>query len=560
MMQDGTKRPWDLGHLVLAALVVVCLTLTGMILWRKFGPHDRADGTSGAATPEAELSEPSSPQVRPQSEEGAAPPQPAQGESPAAPGTEAGTPGNEPGRPPAGTARSQPNTQLRESGALGSPSGAGIATRSAPRAAGASSLGSPQATSSKPGDSRAGGSAMPSSGVQTPGASAYPGQAPPPAAAAATPVPSPTPDPKKPAEDEESGSDRTPPALEALRFDPPVVQGGSVTTFTVQASDDMSGVKAVWGEIRSPNRLATLPFSSRDASRGAVTSFRITVPREAETGVWYVSWISLTDGADNTNLIQAPSSATAPPGGTFTVYSSESDSTAPEVLQVSFDKAVVLDGERNVIKVEVRDDSSGVASILGACQSPSKSALIWFHGALNPDSGIWAGDIVIPSNADCGEWTIQQLSAKDKAGNTALLAADSPVLARAGFRVAFRDCDSTAPTLDAFDLTPTIVSSQTKAEILVTARVSDVGSGAVSMTGYFEGPVSKGGQAPRNYFNCAPDPNDPQGPWTGKVEVPQFAAKGTWKVGWILLQDKALNSRGYSSADPVVSSVFFEVQ
>jgi hypothetical protein len=82
----------------------------------------------------------------------------------------------------------------------------------------------------------------------------------------------------------------------------------------------------------------------------------------------------------------------------------------------------------------------------------------------------------------------------------------------------------------------------------------------VAMTGWFEGPVSRGGQVPKNHFNCAPDPDDPNAPWTGKIVVPQYAAKGTWKVGVIRLEDKALNFREYTSADPVVSGRVFEVQ
>jgi hypothetical protein len=271
--------------------------------------------------------------------------------------------------------------------------------------------------------------------------------------------------------------------------------------------------------------------------------------------------MSLTDRAANTNLIQAPSAAAAPPGGTFTAFSSEPDSTPPEVLQVWFDKPAVGEGEKNVIRVEARDDRSGVASIAGAVQSPSKSALIWFNGALNAESGMCEGDIPIPRNVDCGEWAVQQLAVKDNAGNTTLLVGDSPLLARVGFQVSSgSDCDFSPPTLDAFDLSPTVVWGETATEILVTAKVYDVGSGTAVVTGWFEGPVSAGGQTPKNHFSCSPDPKDPDAPWTGKIQVPQLAAKGIWKVGVIRLEDKARNFRVYTSADPVVSGRVFQVQ
>lgn len=197
----------------------------------------------------------------------------------------------------------------------------------------------------------------------------------------------------------------------------------------------------------------------------------------------------------------------------------------------------------------------------GAVRSPSRSALIWFNGALNAESGMCEGNIPIPRNVDCGEWVIHQLAVKDNSGNTTLLVGDWPILARAGFQVTSgSDCDFTPPTLDAFDLSPTLVSNETATEILVTAKVYDLGSGTAAVTGWFEGPVSTGGQVPKNHFTCSPDPQDPDAPWTGKIQVPQMAPTGTWKVGMIRLEDKARNFRVCTSADPVVSGRIFQVQ
>src|SRR4030095_12209207 len=108
-------------------------------------------------------------------------------------------------------------------------------------------------------------------------------------------------------DEDDSGADSTPPVLESLRFDPAQVEGGGTTTLTVQASDAKSGVKSVWGEIRSPNRSALLSFGSPSVGGGTAFSFPIAVPRSAQTGTWYVTWISLTDAAANTKTIQAPS-------------------------------------------------------------------------------------------------------------------------------------------------------------------------------------------------------------------------------------------------------------
>jgi hypothetical protein len=357
------------------------------------------------------------------------------------------------------------------------------------------------------------------------------------------------------------GSDRTPPVLRQLLFEPGVVEGGHATTLTIDASDNLSGVKSVRGEIQSPSGKALLSLYPQESHGGNSFTYVVNIPPAAEAGIWFVKWLYLTDMADNSSLVQVTSPATAPPGGTFSVTSSQSDSIPPDVLGVSFAKELIQDEDRNVIRVEAKDDLSGVTAVSGACQSPSKSAVIPFTCALDEASGLWEGNVMLPASVDCGVWSVQQLSAKDKAGNTTQLASDSPILAHAGFTIAGRaDCDSTPPTLDAFVLSQTIVPGDAATEILISAGVHDVGSGAVSLAGWFEGPVSEGGQIPKNHFTCTPDPEHPDGPWTGKLEVPQFAPKGTWKVRVVRLEDKALNVREYTPADAVLSGGVFEVR
>ena len=116
------------------------------------------------------------------------------------------------------------------------------------------------------------------------------------------------------------------------------------------------------------------------------------------------------------------------------------------------------------------------------------------------------------------------------------------------------------PTLDALQLSPTVVSNERATEIMVTATVTDEGTGAAGLYGRVEGPAATNGQTPKLYFSCTHDPNQTDGSWTGKISVPQYAAKGTWKVVWVQVQDKARNVRSYSSADAVLSGAVFTVE
>jgi hypothetical protein len=516
MTQDQSKRPWGFG-LAVATLALACVILGAINIRRWLETRRRAvetlDANSSPASADPLPSDPGPVPSGPSDESGAM----ARGKG--------DVQGAEHDPSPLLAAGAPPET-------AGSPGGADLTSPTV--------HGSPQPVTGE---------------TVAPRQEGLPSEA-----GAASPEASRTPEEETPAGSDAS-SDRTPPVLGPLRFEPAVVEGGSATTLTIQATDTLSGVKSVRGEIQSPSGSATLPIGLQETQDGHSFTYVMNIPPAAETGVWFVKWLHLTDVANNSALIQAASARLAPPGGTFSVSSSESDSIPPDVVEVSFDKEEIEDEDWNLIRVEVRDDLSGVASVTGACRSPSGSALIPFTCALNAESGLWEGNIMLPESAACGVWSVQQLSAKDKAGNTTHLTAESRTLGHVGFTVAPRaNCDSSPPTLDGFALSQTIVPGDVATEILVSATVHDEGSGAASMTGWFEGPVSEGGQPTKNYFNCTPDPENPEAPWTGKVLVPQFAPKGLWKVRVIRLEDKARNAREYTPGDPVLSGGAFEVR
>src|SRR4029453_18044417 len=98
-------------------------------------------------------------------------------------------------------------------------------------------------------------------------------------------------------------------------------------------------------------------------------------------------------------------------------------------------------------------------------------------------------------------------------------------------------------------------------EVVITASVSDVGSGATSMTGWATGPPSTSGVPPKILFPCVPATRgDPGPPWTGKILIPQYAAKGTWRITRVRLQDQAQNVRDYAVTDPALVNATFSVQ
>jgi hypothetical protein len=370
----------------------------------------------------------------------------------------------------------------------------------------------------------------------------------------ASPVPTPAPSPS-PSDD--PSSDRHPPTLQFLRFDPPEVQDGATAILSVGASDDLSGVKSIFGTIRSPSESAVLPFVAQDPGGGGVYTANIAIPKHAETGDWFVGTLQIVDRADNPLNVAYLKGGT-PPGGALRVVSSESDSTAPTVHRVVVVKPTVSGGEHNTIEIDVDDDRSGVGQVSGTFQSPSKSAYIPFNCRANGDTS-WVGDVPVPANADCGEWSLRQLRVTDKANNSAYLTFESPELANVGFLVSGGGgCDPDPPVIDGVNVAPTYVSSGS--QVVITISAHDDGSGVSSLTGRFEGPVAANGQVPRIYFQGKPDPKNPDAPMVATITIPQLAGKGIWRVAAIEITDKANNNRVYNSNDPVLANAFVTVE
>ncbi len=366
---------------------------------------------------------------------------------------------------------------------------------------------------------------------------------------AASPSPSPSDDPE---------SDRKPPVLQYLRFDPPNVQDGGVSVLTIATSDDLSGVKSVFGTMRSPSETAVIPFVGQDPAGSGVFTVGITIPKKGETGNWFVGTLQILDKADNP-LYVAYTKANVPPGGMLRVDSAESDSTAPTIRSVTVAKQTVSGGEKNLVIVDVVDDQSGVAAVNGTFQNKSKSAYIPFVTAAAPD-GTWTGDLAVPTNADCGEWSLRQVRAVDKANNAIVLAGGGQELGQVIFYVAGGGgCDSDPPVLDGLILSPNEVPNNVASTINVTISAHDDGSGIAQLTGRVEGPPSTSGQVPRIFFSATPDPKNPDAPLLAKINVPIHAGAGIWRVTVIELTDKARNTKTYGTGDPVLANAFFTV-
>lgn len=357
---------------------------------------------------------------------------------------------------------------------------------------------------------------------------------------------------EKPKE-KDASSDTTPPQLQGIVFQPPVINDGQETSIVITAVDDLSGIRNISGSVASPTGKALQGFAAqREAPDSSRYIARISVPKDAEQGMWHINFLSLTDNASNTTNINMQQTG----GAGFTVNSSRPDSTPPSLRAVYVDRRAMNGGEKNTVFVQATDDKSGVAIVSGVFQSPTKTARIGF-GCRNTAPDQFECDLVPPKSVDCGEWQLEQIQLQDKAQNMTTVRGDNPLVAAVKVNIAGDHCDSVPPAVESLMLDPLDISNANDSVVTVTAIVSDDSSGVASVSGQVAGPAADNGQPPRVYF--AFQPGDSPEKWIGRINMPKFAAKGTWSIVWLQALDKSNNLKTYSQADPVLANAKFTV-
>lgn len=347
-------------------------------------------------------------------------------------------------------------------------------------------------------------------------------------------------------------SDTQPPQLLSIFFNPPQVRDGEETVLTVQAVDDLSGIRSISGTIAAPSG-AVQGFALQREQESDRYLSHITVPKDAAEGLWHVNYLSLIDNASNATTISGAMGA-LPPTASFRVVSSRPDSTGPTLKAVWVDRPAMKAGEKNRVFVDADDDKSGVNLVSGVFISPAKHARIGF--VCRVGSGPWECELTTPVCIDCGEWTLEQLQLQDKANNMTTIRADNPLIANVRVNISSDRCDAVPPVLQALLLDRSAVSNADDSIVNATATAIDDACGIMSMSGQISGPSGPAG-APRLYFSFTAAES---GRWIARISVPKLAAKGLWRVTWVQVLDQGHNLKTYSQGDAALANAVFSVQ
>lgn len=363
-----------------------------------------------------------------------------------------------------------------------------------------------------------------------------------------------TDNPDNPQQVDDPETDIQPPQLLAASFDPPQIADGETTTFAVMVTDNLSGVRSVSGVITSPSGSMQGFACTREGETNRYLA-RVTVPADAADGVWVVKYLTLSDNVSNSiNLNYGQGGL--PQTASFRVTSAGADSSGPQLRAIRIDRQAMRAGDRNTVFVEADDDKAGVSLVSGVFVSPAKAARIGFGCRLGAQ-GAWECPLTPPTCLDCGVWRLEQIQLQDKANNLATFRMDNQLVQSIVVDISGDRCDAAPPVVTALHLDPPVVSNAQASIIRVVATMMDEGGcGVASLSGQAVPPGGVGGQ--RRYVSFEPA-GDGQ-TYIGKLEIPQFAAKGLWSIAWIQALDKGHNLRAYSTSDPVVARATFRVE
>jgi hypothetical protein len=115
--------------------------------------------------------------------------------------------------------------------------------------------------------------------------------------------------------------DTTAPVVTAFTFTPsnPNAQAGPATvTFTVTATDDLSGVAFIQVVATGPAGVSQVVAWAGSGGTSTTQTLALVLPEYSASGTWTVSYVTVKDSAGNTKVYQAPDLTTAGFATTFT--------------------------------------------------------------------------------------------------------------------------------------------------------------------------------------------------------------------------------------------------
>ncbi|MDX1584405.1 MAG: hypothetical protein R3338_12475 [Thermoanaerobaculia bacterium] len=365
----------------------------------------------------------------------------------------------------------------------------------------------------------------------------------------------PDPTPEKPRDPSE---DREPPTLEWVRFTPEQAAAESEVLLAASATDDLAGVRDIVGRVTSPSGNAHIGFGLALNEATGTRETVIRIPENAEAGQWQISWFRMTDKANNSRDHRW-TPASGPPGSSLTVTSPEGDGEPPILNSVSLDRPTMGPGETIQIDIRVTDEPSGVRFVSGTFQSPSGKA--WAPFTASGDGTLWAGNVTVPEEGECGEWKLRRITAIDHANNQATWGSGDERIQGVSFYRSFSgQCDSDPPVVNRIEIRPRAVTNESDSKVEIIAFIDDLDSGVSNASGFAIAAEPAEAVPQRVHFVLKQAGEGPGTSWSGTITSPRHSMTGRWEVRALRVADEARNQRTYGPSDPVMADAWFVVE
>ncbi|MCH6269404.1 Ig-like domain repeat protein, partial [Bacillus sp. FJAT-50051] len=313
------------------------------------------------------------------------------------------------------------------------------------------------------------------------------------------------------------------PVLGTVNLSASEVNVGDNLVVTADVTDEQSGVQSVSGYMVSPgNSWRILDFKYDDQTKKWTATYPIT--ETMEPGVWTLSDIELSDKAGNYVGKTVNQS--------FTVLNASGDYTRPVLNSLVLSTNEVSLGETIVFTADAQDDQSGVESVSAFFHSsstdlnePSGSGYVDF--TYDEASGKWVGKYTITKKDKPGQWMVDQVMIRDKAGNSTYASSNKT------FTVNNPDADYTAPVLETATMTSGTVTVGDEIKIKVKAHDDKSGIARIYALLYDQNHMN--GRSVELHY----DQNNSE--WVGSYVVGPRDQSGEWAIDSLQLEDNVGN-------------------
>ncbi|MEC3077989.1 S-layer homology domain-containing protein [Bacillus tropicus] len=228
-----------------------------------------------------------------------------------------------------------------------------------------------------------------------------------------------TTEPENPGKDNNNGTtnqeDKAPPTLNKVEVGKKTYQAGESVQVSVEAEDDVSGVKYVFIDIKGPGGEEKRETANYDSQTKKWIA-NIPLSSYAQSGEYIVSTIVMYDNADHPAVYWGGKDFNA----NFNVENDlGSDQQPPTLNKVEVGKKTYQAGESVQVSVEAEDDVSGVKYVFIDIKGPGGEEK---RETANYDSQTkkWIANIPLSSYAQSGEYMVSTIVMYDNADHPAV--------------------------------------------------------------------------------------------------------------------------------------------